>query len=175
MTDDSPATGAPPSVRARTHAAEHRRRASHLYGLVISGSVLAAAPEEFGLVRLGSAVVGTLLVYWLAESYAHWTALRALQGRSLTPHERREVFLDGLPLVAACVVPVAVLVVEAVLGVEPGRGVRVALAINAALLVVVGWNMAGEGGISGWRRVGASALTGALGLAMVVLKLGLHH
>jgi hypothetical protein len=163
------------AVRALSHAQQHRRRASHLYGLVISGSVLAAAPDEFGLVRLGIALVGTLLVYWAAESYAHWIALRSLQGRALRGHERVEVLVDGLPLVAACLVPVVVLLVEALLGVETSWGVRIALGVNVALLVVVGWNMAGEGGIVGRRRVLAAATTGLLGLAMVGLKLGLHH
>lgn len=163
------------AVRALSHAQQHRRRASHLYGLVITGSVLAAAPEKFGLVRLAVALVGTLLVYWAAETYAHWIALRSLLGRPLHGHERTEVVQDGLPLVAACLVPVVVLLVEAAVGVETSRGVEIALVINVALLGLVGWNMAGGGGITGWRRLVASILTAFLGLAMVALKLSLHH
>lgn len=163
------------AVRALSHAQLHRRRASHLYGLVITGSVLAAAPDEFGLARLAIALVGTLLVYWATETYAHWIALRSLLGRPLRGHERIEVMQDGLPLVAACLVPVVVLLVEALMGIEASRGVEIALGINVGLLAFVGWNMAGSGGITGWRRVLASVLTGLLGLAMVALKLTLHH
>ncbi|WP_282943828.1 hypothetical protein [Cellulomonas endometrii] len=152
-----------------------RRRASHLYGLVVTGSVLAAAPEDLGLARLAVVLAGTLLVYWAAETYAHWIALRTHEGRPLHPHERREVVQDGLPLVAACLVPVALLVVEAVLGVPTGLGVRLALIANVALLVVVGWRMSTAGGMRGAARVLSAAGTGLLGVAMVVLKYTLLH
>lgn len=165
----------PPALRALTHAQEHRRRASHLYGLVITGSVLAAAPDDLGLARLALVLLGTLLIYWTTESYAHWIALRSLLGGPLPAHERREVLEGGLPLVAACLVPLVVLVVEAVLGVETSRGVRIALGINVVLLALVGWNMAREGGLTGRRRVLACALTGLLGVAMVALKVAVHH
>jgi hypothetical protein len=152
-----------------------RRRAAHLYGLVVAGSVLAAAPEGLGLGRLAVVLAGTLLVYWAAESYAHWIALRTHEGRPLTAHERREVLHDGLPLVAACLVPVAVLLVEAVLGVPTGPGVRVALLANVVLLVVVGWRMSTAGGLRGGARVLSAAGTGLLGVAMAVLKYTLLH
>jgi len=152
-----------------------RRRAGHLYGLVVTGSVLAAAPETIGLARLAVALVGTLAVYWAAESYAHWTATRTLLGRSLHAEERREVVADGVPLVAACLVPVAVLLAEALLGVAPGTGVRVALLTNTALLVAVGWRMAAAGGVRGVARVVNAAGVGLLGVALVVLKYTLLH
>ncbi|GIG35562.1 hypothetical protein [Cellulomonas pakistanensis] len=152
-----------------------RRRAGHLYGLVVTGSVLAAAPETIGLVRLALVLVGTLLVYWAAESYAHWTATRTLLGRALHAEERREVVTDGLPLVAACLVPVAVLVAEAVLRVPTGAGVRVALLTNTALLVAVGWRMSTAGGVRGVARVANAAGIGLLGAALVVLKYTLLH
>lgn len=152
-----------------------RRRAGHLYGLVVTGSVLAAAPDSIGLARLALALLGTLLVYWAAESYAHWTATRTLLGRSLRGEERREVVTDGLPLVAACLVPVAVLLAEALLDVPTGTGVRVALLANTALLVGVGWRMATSGGVRGFARVANSVGVGLLGVAMVALKYALHH
>jgi hypothetical protein len=153
----------------------HRRRASHLYGLIISGSVLAAAPETFGLARIALAVFGTLVVYWVAETYAHWIAARTVHRRGLTPSEERAVLRDGLPLVAACAVPVAVLLVEDLLDVDVSRGVEVALAVNIVLLLVVGWRMSRAGGLRGVRLVGSTLITGLLGVAMVGLKLTLHH
>lgn len=152
----------------------HRRRASHLYGLIISGSVLAAAPVDFGLARVALAVVLTLGIYWAAESYAHWIAARTVHRRDLTRGERHEVLLDGLPLVAACLVPVGVLLVEAALGVSTSVGVDVALAVNAVLLLVVGWRMGRAGGLRGPRLAGSALLTGLLGAVMVALKHALH-
>jgi hypothetical protein len=153
----------------------HRRRASHLYGLIISGSVLASAPLTFGLARIAGAVVATLVVYWAAETYAHWIAARASYGRALRPAEERAVVRDGLPLVAASVVPVAVLLAEALLQVEVSRGVDVALAVNVVMLALVGWRMSRASGLRGLRHVGATVLTGLLGVAMIGLKLALHH
>ncbi len=152
----------------------HRRRASHLYGLIISGSVLAAAPVDFRLGRVAVAVVLTLTVYWMAESYAHWIAARTIHARELTRDEQRTVLADGLPLVGSCLVPVAVLLVEAVLGVPTAVGVDVALAVNVVLLVGVGWRMGRAGGLRGTRLVLASLLTGLFGVVMVVLKHSLH-
>ena len=152
----------------------HRRRASHLYGLIVSGSVLAAAPEGFGLARIAVAVVLTLGVYWAAESYAHWIAARTIHGRDLTRAERRMVLSDGLPLIAASLAPVVVLLAEEVLGVETETGVEIALAVNVALLVIVGWRMARAGGLTGGRQALAAVSTGLLGLVMIALKHGLH-
>jgi len=152
-----------------------RRRASHLYGLVVTGSVLAAAPEDLGLARLAVVLAGTLLVYWAAETYAHWIALRTHEGRTLEREERHEVLQDGLPLVAACLVPVAILVLEALLGVPTGLGVRIALLANVVLLVVVGWRMSTAGGMHGAVRLLSATGTGLLGVAMVVLKYTLLH
>ena len=81
---------------------------------------------------------------------------------------------DGFPLVAACAVPILVLFVEAVLDVETGPAVRIALGINVALLVLVGWNMSTSGGLVGWRRIASTAATAVLGLAMIALKVTLH-
>ncbi|MDM7856293.1 hypothetical protein [Cellulomonas alba] len=152
----------------------HRRRASHLYGLIISGSVLASAPTDLGLAHIALAVLATLVVYWSAETYAHWIAARTVHGRPLTRHEERVVVADGWPLVAASGAPVGVLLVEQLLGVEVSRGVTVALTVNLALLLIVGWRMSRAGGLHGWRHVGATLITGLLGVAMIGLKLALH-
>ncbi|MBT0993534.1 hypothetical protein KIN34_04445 [Cellulomonas sp. DKR-3] len=160
---------------AETAGESHRRRAAHLYGLVITGSVLAAAPTDLGLVRVAALLAGTLLVYWVAETYAHWVAARTVVRRALTSHEAREVMTDGLPLVTACAIPAAVLLVEAVLDVEPGTAIDVALAVNVVLLGVVGWRMGVRSGMRGLRLVLSTALCCLLGVAMIVLKLSLHH
>ncbi|GAA1732331.1 hypothetical protein GCM10009809_29790 [Isoptericola hypogeus] len=152
-----------------------RRGPAYLYGLVITGSVLAAAPEDLGLLRVAALLAGTLVVYWCAETYAHVIAARTHLRRTLAPHERREIAADGLPLVAACAIPGLVLLAEALLQVEPALAVDVALLVNLALLVVVGWRMSTASGLTGARRLVSTALAGLLGVAMIVLKLSLHH
>ncbi|MBD5784561.1 hypothetical protein IF650_00045 [Cellulosimicrobium terreum] len=148
---------------------------AYLYGLIITGSVLAAAPDDLGLLRITMLLGGTLLVYLAAETYAHLFADRATLRRPLTRRERRTVIEDGLPLLAACALPGIVLLVEAVLQVETALAVDVALVVTVALLLVVGWRMSTAGGMTGVRRVATTAVAGLLGVAMIVLKLTLHH
>lgn len=152
-----------------------RRRAAHLYGLVVTGSVLAAAPLELGLARIALLLLGTLCVYWAAESYAHMIAARTVLRRRMLAYERTEVLRDGVPLIAACLVPAVILVAEAVLGVDPTTGVEIALAVNLTMLLVVGWRMSTVSGMRGFGRIGSTLVCGLLGLALVGLKMSLHH
>jgi hypothetical protein len=152
----------------------HRRRAAHLYGLIVSGAVLATAPEEFRLVRVALLLFGTLLIYWIAETYVHWIAARTLVQRDLSAAERRAIIRDGWPLVAACATPVGFLALEALAGVGTALALDLALGLNAVLLFAVGWQMGRSIGLTGVRLSLSAGTTGLLGVAMIVLKTLLH-
>jgi hypothetical protein len=153
----------------------YQHRSAYLYGLVITGSVLAAAPKDSGLVRIVALLGGTLVVYWCAETYADLITARTRARRPLLATERRELLTEGLPLVAACAVPGVVLLAEALLRVRTSVAINVALMVNLALLLVVGWRMSTAGGMTGVRRLWSTAIAGLLGAAMILLKLTLHH
>lgn len=148
----------------------HRRRASYLYGLIVSGAVLATAAETYRISRVAIALLSTLLIYWASETYVHWMAAREQLGRPLRPVERRHVVLDGWPLVTACAVPLVVLLVEALLRVEDSLAVDIALGTNTVLLLLVGYRMSRASGITGWRLWLSSAMAGMLGVAIIVMK-----
>jgi hypothetical protein len=169
--DDTPGVDAASALPADSQV---RRRAAHLYGLVVTGAVLGASPDGVELGHLVLALVGTLIVYWAADTYVHWMATRAVQGRRLDAHQRREAVRDGLPLVAACTIPVIVLLAELVLSVPTDRAVRIAMVVNIALLLGVGWEISTSGGLAGWRRIGLVIATGLLGAVMILLKSLLH-
>jgi hypothetical protein len=152
----------------------HRRRSAHLYGLIVSGAVLATAPDDYRLARVAAALVATLAIYWIAETYVHWIAARTIRGRDLTRAERTRIIKDGWPLMATCIVPIVVLSAEALLQVETATAVRVALTINAVLLGLVGANMGRAGGLRGAALVASTFATGALGVVMIALKTSLH-
>src|SRR5436190_47298 len=78
-----------------------RREGSHLYGLVITGAVLASVDQDFRLSRVALVLLSTLAIYWVAETFVHWTTAQTLLKRDLTRTERRSVVADGWPLVAA--------------------------------------------------------------------------
>lgn len=148
----------------------HRRRASYLYGLIVSGAVLATASESYRISRVILALLGTLVIYWASETYVHWIAAREMLQRSLTSQERRLILLDGWPLVTACAVPAVVLTVEAWLQVEDARAVDIALMVNAVLLLVVGYRMSRQSALTGWRLWASTATAGLLGVAIIVVR-----
>ena len=164
----------PPAVHDSV-AGLHRRRAAHLYGLIISGAVLTAASHTtLSISTVALALVGTLVIYWAAETYVHLMAARIVHERDLTWAERREVVNDGFPLVAASGLPLVVLILETAIGIPADAAVRIALLTIAVLLFVVGWSMGTAGGLRGWRRVVVACITGSLGLVMILLKTLLH-
>ena len=156
------------------HADPHRRQAGHLYGLIVTGAVLATAPDGFRLARVAVLLLGTLCIYWAAETYVHWMASRTLLQRNLHRDERLAVIRDGWPLVAACGVPLLLLLLEAIVGMETKKALDLTLAVNAALLFGVGWQMGRASGLVGIRRLGSATVTGLLGVLMIVLKTQLH-
>ena len=91
--------------RATAHTAPpadlHRRRAAYLYGLIVSGAVLAASPDALNIAHVALALLGTLVIYWAAETYVHFIATRTHLQRRLTRHERVGIVRDGLPPMAA--------------------------------------------------------------------------
>ena len=152
----------------------HRQRAGHLYGLIVTGAVLATVPEDFRLIRVALVLLGTLAIYWAAETYVHLIATRTHVRRTLTRDERRFIVRDGWPLVAACAVPLLCLAVEALLGVETSVALDVTLALNAVLLFLTGWQMGAASGLTGGRLAFSSLIAGLLGIALIVLKSLLH-
>ena len=152
----------------------HRSRAAHLYGLIVSGAVLATAPDDIRLFRVAIILFCTLGIYWAAETYVHWIAARTFVQRDLTPQERRKIIADGWPLVAACTVPLLFLAGEALLGVDTSVALDLTLAVNAVLLFAVGWQMGTAGGLTGVRLALSAGATGLLGLALILLKTLMH-
>ena len=55
---------------------EGHRRASGIYGTIITAAVIAAGGNVLSTAELEVTVLVTLLVYWVAEQYAHLTAAR---------------------------------------------------------------------------------------------------
>ena len=152
----------------------HRRRAAHLYGLIVSGAVLATAADDLRLIRVAVILLSTLAIYWAAETYVHWIAARTLVQRDLSRVELRAIIRDGWPLVAASAVPLLVLGLEALLGVETALALDVTLAINTVLLFVVGLQMGRSGGLTGARLLLSAGTTGLLGVALIALKALMH-
>ena len=93
-----------------------RRRASGIYGAIITAAILATAGNELHTGGLVVAVLVTLVVYWLAEEYAELLGEQAEGGRVPTWDYIRGSLTATWPMVTASFAPLAVLVLARLAG-----------------------------------------------------------
>ena len=149
------------------------RYASGIYGTIVAASVLAAGSQETtrGVVEL---VVVTLLVYWLAEQYAHALA-HSLAGHRASRADLLDGLREGWPMVQASYLPVGVLIVSWLVGLSTDAAIDVALTACVVVLFVLGWQGGVRRGLLLRGRLLSAAVAGSFGLAVVVLKLFVTH
>ena len=117
----------------------------------------------------------TLAVYWVAETYVHLMAERAVEGHELSRRTAGTIARDGLPLITVSAVSLVVLLVCGLAGMSSVRAADWALYANTLVLLVAGYRISRDAGLTGIRLVGSVTLSGVLGLAMVGLKIALNH
>lgn len=163
--DSSAATGDPteiPPVR--------RRRASGIYGAIVTAAVLAALSRSLSTAATVVAVVVTLVVYWLAEEYAEVLGEQAEGGRLPTLRSVRIMLWETWPLVSASFLPLLALVFTRLAGGSLPVSANVALAVAVLLLVVHSLVAAWAAQLRGWALAGVTLAAACLGLVMVLLK-----
>ena len=152
-----------------------RRSASGLYGLIIACAVLATASPDDRLVFVALTVIGTLAIYWIAETYVHLMAERQSLHHELNRAQFAVIAKDGLPLITVTFAPLVAVLVAALLGLSAELGEDIALTVNIALLLAFGHHMSKDAGLRGIRLAISTLIAGLLGLAMVGLKIFLNH
>ena len=93
-----------------------RRRASGIYGAIITAAILATAGNELHTGGLVVAVLVTLVVYWLAEEYAELLGEQAEGGRVPTWDYIRGSLTATWPMVTASFAPLVALVLARLAG-----------------------------------------------------------
>ncbi len=157
---------------AERRTGEVERLASAIYGTVVTASVLVATGGRLSVAATCVTVIATVLVYWLAETYA-----RALAHRIHTPAgQRPPIFAKHTwRLVTASYLPLGVLLLASALGVGVWGAILAALIFSTIMLGVVGWLAADRAGMHGLQRLVAVSLSAAFGLVMIALKLAISH
>ncbi len=155
------------------HVSEEARTANGIYGLIVGSAVMASAQGD-AVGRLAVAVLITLLIYWVAERYAHVMARKIVLRRRLTRPELRRELSHGWELVTASYLPLIVLVGTNLLGAGLTGSVLSALVCSTALLCLSGWRVGGEADLGLGQRLLSTAVAGAFGVVMIVLKSLLH-
>jgi hypothetical protein len=160
------------TASARTPATEESTAAA-IYGVIVSAAVMASAHAETALAVV-VAVLVTLVIYWGAERYARLMAERIHQGHRPTWAQVRRQLTEGWAMVSASYLPLAVLSVLTLLGVELYGAVVSALVCSTVLLCIAGWAMGRNGQLTLGERVLSTVVAGLFGVMMVALKSTLH-
>ena len=117
-----------------------------------------AASGEHGSVREMCAITVfvTVLAYWAAESYADVLGEQIAEERNSSWHRAWELLRQGFPLVEASFLPLFVLVVAWLVGVNTTAAITAGLVTNGLLLVAMGWILGAVGEFTAWshRAVG---------------------
>lgn len=147
-----------------------RRRASGIYGAIITAAIVDTAGGRLSTAALVVSVVITLLVYWLAEEYAELLGEQAAGGRLPTRAYVREALAATWPMVSASFLPLLALVLARLAGASASVAANIGLVAAIVLLIAHGWLAARAAKLRGWRLLFAVSIAAALGLVMIALK-----
>jgi hypothetical protein len=146
--------------------------AAGIYGLIVSGAVMAAAPRT--PLATTAAVLTTLVIYWSAERYARLMAARIHEGHRPSWQHVRVQLTTGWEIVTASVLPLGVLLVLSLVGVSVNVAILAAMACTTLLLFLSGWEIGRSGHLSTRARIASACVAALFGVMLIVLKATLH-
>jgi hypothetical protein len=147
-----------------------------VYGQILATSLVATLSEdhEISAAQLLFWVGVTMLVFWAAHVYAAGVERRLGSDRDLGMRDIRELLVDELPELWAALPVMAALLLGTV-GIL-SREAAIAGAIGAGVVMLAAWGLviARRAGMSTRATIGSVAVNGAIGLAIVGLKIWIH-
>jgi hypothetical protein len=147
-----------------------RRRASGIYGAIITAAILDTAGGHVSTTTLVISVVVTLLVYWIAEQYAEVLGEHTTGGRLPSRAYIRASLVSSWPMVSASYVPLLAVVLAKLAGASELTAANAGLVVAIVLLTVHGWLAARAAQLKGWKLAIATSIAAALALVMILLK-----
>ena len=114
-----------------------------------------------------------MVVYWLAHLHAV-TIGRAVNHRHHPFAAFEHALAETWPIAGASIVPLAVLLLSALLGADLKTAAWIALIATIGLLTAYSYVAGARGGMGAWGRIGSAVAGLALGLLVVLLKVALH-
>ena len=144
--------------------------AGAVHGTAICAALIATVEERSKLMTTVVAVPATLLVYWLAFSYAHFLAQGISAESPSLLRGLRHSLAEEFSIVESAMLPLVVLLVLVAAGVPLEADVWISL--GSAVAMMFGWGMlaAGRSGHSGRASVGIGLISALVGALIIVLK-----
>src|SRR5215211_908043 len=133
-------------------------------GTVVSSAVIAAAVGHLEETRLVIAILATAIIYWLAHLHAR-TLGDAVKHHRHPMGSLREALAETWPILAASLVPAAILFVTQLFGANVGTAAWIAVIASTALLTVYSFLAGRRGGLG----LGGSLLSAAVGAMLGLL------
>jgi hypothetical protein len=116
----------------------------------------------------------TLLLYWLAHSYADLAGERLRSGAHLTLGRLGRTMLQELPLLMGATIPLATLLICWAAGSKLSIAVIAALWTSAAIVVAIELGAGVRGRLAARQFMVQAALGGLIAALVLFLKLVLH-
>jgi hypothetical protein len=163
-----------PAVAPRDALALFRASEGAITGTVVCAAAIAAGAGHIKTTaELSLVILGTVAVYWIAHLHAE-TIGSALTHRHHPLAAIRHAFWETLPIAAASVVPLGVLLLTTLFGADLKTAAWTAMYASVALLAIYSYIAGARGGLDISGRLASAAAGGAVGVLVVLLKAGLH-
>jgi hypothetical protein len=143
-------------------------------GTVVSAAAIAATAGHLTAdTRLIFAVVGSVVIYWLAHVHAR-TLGDAVRRRTHPVSALRESLSETWPILVAALLPIGILVIADLAGAPVRTAAWIAVIASAGLLAVYSFLAGRRGGLGLVGSLLSACVGAALGILIVVLKAGMH-
>ena len=145
----------------------------------ITGTVVCAAVIAYGAGHLHStstlvvAILGTILVYWIAHLHAVTIGESVRHGHHPLA-ALRQALAQTWPIAAASVLPILVLLIAELFGADLGTAAWAALLATIGLLTLYSYLAGARGGLGPWGRIGSAVVGCGIGVLVAAMKVGLH-
>jgi hypothetical protein len=146
-----------------------------VYGAIAVGALLAAeTPRQETYAKTIAAVVITLLLYWLAHSYADLAGERLQSGGRLTARGLLATMLRELPILIGAAIPLVTLLLCWIAGTGLSAAVFAAVWTSAGIILAIELAAGLRGHLRG-RQLFSQALVGAFLGSLIILLRGVLH
>jgi hypothetical protein len=146
-----------------------------VYGTIAIGALLTAeSAQSETYAKSVVAVVITLLLYWLAYSYAEFTGQRLEKGEPFEFGELATAAVKELSVLLGASIPLLVLLIFWAAGAPLATAVSAAIWTSAAMIVLIEFVVGLRANLTGRQLIMQTGFGAFLGLLVLTLRIVLH-